>query len=102
MLVDYQSVGSGSGVKSVIDHTVDFGASDAAMKPRGHGEGGGRRAAVPDDRRQHRAGLQPEGVEDLKLSRKAYSGIFLGKVKKWNDPADRRSESWHEAAGPAH
>jgi phosphate transport system substrate-binding protein len=32
-LVDYQSVGSGSGVKSVIDHTVDFGASDAAMKP---------------------------------------------------------------------
>lgn len=33
VLVDYQSVGSGSGVKSVIDHTVDFGASDAAMKP---------------------------------------------------------------------
>ena len=29
--VDYQSVGSGSGKKSVIDHTVDFGASDAAM-----------------------------------------------------------------------
>src|SRR5499427_10132649 len=28
VLVDYQSVGSGSGVKSVIDHTVDFGASD--------------------------------------------------------------------------
>ena len=31
--VDYQSVGSGSGVKSVIDKTVDFGASDAAMTP---------------------------------------------------------------------
>src|SRR5262249_47633801 len=31
--VDYQSVGSGGGIKSVIDHTVDFGASDAAMKP---------------------------------------------------------------------
>src|SRR5215472_8456118 len=31
--IDYQSVGSGSGVKSVIDKTVDFGASDAAMKP---------------------------------------------------------------------
>src|SRR5208337_205760 len=30
--VDYQSVGSGSGKKSVIDKTVDFGASDAAMK----------------------------------------------------------------------
>src|SRR5262249_59414624 len=33
VLVDYQSVGSGSSVKSVLDHTVDFGASDAALKP---------------------------------------------------------------------
>lgn len=31
--VDYQSVGSGSGVKSFMDRTVDFAASDAAMKP---------------------------------------------------------------------
>ena len=31
--VDYQSVGSGNGVKSFMDRTVDFGASDAAMKP---------------------------------------------------------------------
>src|ERR1700704_2297083 len=31
--IDYQSVGSGSGVKGFIDKTVDFGASDAAMKP---------------------------------------------------------------------
>src|SRR5215813_1180171 len=31
--VDYQSVGSGSGPKSFIDHTVDFAASDTAMKP---------------------------------------------------------------------
>jgi len=31
--VDYQSVGSGSGVKSFMDKTVDFAASDAAIKP---------------------------------------------------------------------
>src|SRR5271156_5642458 len=31
--IDYQSVGSGGGVKSFVDKTVDFGASDAAMKP---------------------------------------------------------------------
>ena len=89
--VDYQSVGSGGGVKSVIDHTVDFGASDAAMKPRGHGQGRRRRAALSDDRRQHRARLQPARASTpLKLSRKAYAGIFLGKVKRWNDPLDRR------------
>ncbi len=27
-----------------------------------------------------------DGVTGLKLSRKAYTGIFLGKIKKWNDP----------------
>ena len=32
--MDYQSVGSGGVVKSVVDHTVDFGASDAAMTPQ--------------------------------------------------------------------
>ena len=31
--IDYQSVGSGAGVKNFIDKTVDFGASDMAMKP---------------------------------------------------------------------
>ena len=84
--IDYQSVGSGSGIKSVIDKTVDFGASDAAMSP--------------DDRARVDVGVQLlpmtagcivltynlEGVKDLKLSRAAYSGIFLGKVKTWNDP----------------
>jgi phosphate transport system substrate-binding protein len=84
--IDYQSVGSGSGVKAVIDKTVDFGASDAAMKP--------------EDMQKVDAGVQLlpmtagaivltyniKDVPGLKLSRQAYSGIFLGKVKKWNDP----------------
>jgi phosphate transport system substrate-binding protein len=85
--IDYQSVGSGSGVKSVIDHTVDFGASDAAMTPE-------EIARVPEG-----VQLLPmtagsivltynlEGVPDLQLSRAAYSGIFLGKITKWNDKA---------------
>ena len=84
--IDYQSVGSGSGIKSVIDKTVDFGASDAAM--------------TPEDQKRVDVGVQLlpmtagcivltynlEGVKDLKLSRAAYTGIFLGKVKTWNDP----------------
>ena len=59
--VDYQSVGSGSGVKSVIDQTVDFGASDAAMKPEDMAKVDGGVQLLPDDRRQHRARLQPDG-----------------------------------------
>lgn len=84
--IDYQSVGSGSGIKAVMDKTVDFGASDAAMKP--------------EDMQKVDVGIQLlpmtagaivltynlKDVPGLKLSRQAYSGIFLGKVKKWNDP----------------
>src|SRR5262245_24809305 len=68
--IDYQSVGSGGGVKSFIDKTVDFGASDAAMKP--------------EEMAKVEAGVQPlpmtagsivltynlDGVPSLKLSRK--------------------------------
>lgn len=85
--IDYQSVGSGSGVKAVIDNTVDFGASDAAMSA--------------EERSRVKVGVQLlpltagsivltynlEGVRDLKLSRKAYVGIFSSKIKMWNDPA---------------
>ena len=84
--IDYQSIGSGGGIKSVIDKTVDFGASDAAM--------------TPEDMAKVDVGVQLlpmtggcivltynlKGVTGLKLSREAYVGIFLGKVKKWNDP----------------
>jgi len=84
--IDYQSIGSGGGIKSVIDKTVDFGASDAAM--------------TPEDMAKVDVGVQLlpmtggcivltynlKGVTGLKLSRQAYAGIFLGKVKNWNDP----------------
>jgi phosphate transport system substrate-binding protein len=87
VLVDYQSVGSGGGVKSVIDRTVDFGASDAAMKSDDM-------AKVPDGVQLFpmTAGsivlaYNVPGVDNLKLSRKAYGGIFVGTVKRWNDPA---------------
>jgi len=84
--IDYQSIGSGGGVKGVIDKTLDFGASDAAM--------------TPEDMAKVDVGVQLfpmtggcivltynlKDVTGLKLSRKAYAGIFLGKVKKWNDP----------------
>jgi phosphate transport system substrate-binding protein len=75
-------------VKSFIDKTVDFGASDAAMTPEEIGR------VDPAQGVQHlpmTAGsivltYNLPGVNNLKLSRKAYSGIFLGTVKKWNDP----------------
>ena len=86
VLVDYQSVGSGSGVKSVMDHTVDFGASDAAMKPEDMAKVEGGVQLVPMTAGSIVLAYKLDGVDNLQLSREAYSGIFLGKVKQWNDP----------------
>jgi phosphate transport system substrate-binding protein len=84
--VDYQSVGSGNGVKSFIDKTVDFGASDAAMSPEEIARVDVGAQLLPFTAGSIVLTYNVPGVSDLKLSRKAYTGIFLGKVKKWNDP----------------
>jgi len=84
--VDYQSVGSGSGVKSVIDRTVDFGASDAAMKPEDMAKVQDGVQLFPMTAGSIVIAYNLKGVDNLKLSRKAYTGIFLGKIKRWNDP----------------
>lgn len=84
--VDYQSVGSGSGVKSFLDKTVDFAASDRAMTPDEIAKVNGGVQLVPMTAGAVVLAYNLPDVPNLKLSRDAYSGIFLGKVKKWNDP----------------
>ena len=86
VLVDYQSVGSGSGVKSVIDKTVDFGASDAAMSDEEIGRVPGGVQLIPMTAGSIVIAYNLPDVKELRLSRKAYSNIFLGKIKTWNDP----------------
>jgi phosphate transport system substrate-binding protein len=86
VLVDYQSVGSGSGVKSVIDRTVDFGASDAAMKPEDMAKVAGGVQLFPMTAGSIVLAYNLKGIDAIKLSRKAYAGVFLGKVKRWSDP----------------
>ena len=99
--VDYQSVGSGSGVKSVIDQTVDFGASDAAMKPEEMARVQGGVQLFPMTAGSIVIAYNLKGV-NLRLSRKAYSGIFLGKIKRWNAPEIVGIQSWGESAGSSH
>lgn len=87
LIIDYQSKGSGAGVQDFLNKTVDFAASDSAMK-------------------QEDMDKVPEGVQllpmtageiivtynlpgnpvGLKLPRDVYPGIFLGKITRWNDP----------------
>jgi phosphate transport system substrate-binding protein len=85
--MNYQSIGSGGGIKQITAKTVDFGASDMPMKPeelRKHGlvqfpavMGG----VVPVYRI---AGI---GAGELRFTGKLLGDIYLGKVTKWNDPA---------------
>jgi len=84
--IDYQSIGSGGGVKSIIDKTVDFGASDMAMTPEDMAKVDVGVQLLPMTAGCIVLTYNLKGVTDLKLSRAAYAGIFLGKVKKWNDP----------------
>ena len=85
--INYQSVGSGAGVKAVIDRTVDFGASDAAMKPEEMEKVSGGVQLLPMTAGSIVLTFNLEGVTELKLPRKVYPDIFLGKIKTWNDPA---------------
>ncbi|MEW4565576.1 phosphate ABC transporter substrate-binding protein PstS [Bremerella sp. JC770] len=84
--VDYQSVGSGSGVSAVIDGTVDFGASDAAMTEEEMAKVERGVQLLPMTAGAIVIAYNLEGVEDLKLSRDTYAGIFLKEITKWNDP----------------
>src|SRR5499427_9884058 len=85
--IDYQSVGSGSGVKSFIDKTVDFAASDAAMKPEEIAKVDGGVVLLPMTGGAIVLAHSLKDIPNLKLSRDAYIGIFMGKITKWNDPA---------------
>ena len=66
--INYQSVGSGSGVKSFIDKTVDFGASDAAMTPEEIAKVQGGVLCLPMTAGSIVIAYNVQGVPDLKLS----------------------------------
>jgi len=89
--VDYQSVGSGTGVKNFLDKTVDFAASDRAMTPDEMSKVNGGVQLIPMTAGAIVLAYNLPDVPDLKLSREAYSGIFLGTVKTWNDPLIAKS-----------
>jgi len=84
--VDYQSIGSGGGVKSFMDRTVDFAASDAAMKPEDTAKVEGGVQLVPMTAGSIVLAYNVSELPNLRLSREAYAGIFLGKITTWNDP----------------
>ena len=86
--VTYQSVGSGAGVRQFTAKTVDFGASDVAMKDEEIAKVSKDRGVLllPMTAGSVVLAYNLPGVNELKLSREAYTEILLGKINKWNDP----------------
>jgi phosphate transport system substrate-binding protein len=82
---DYQSIGSGGGIKQVTARTVDFGGSDAPMKDEDLKAVSGPILHIPT---VLGAVVVTYNLPDVtvKFTPEAIAGIFLGKVKKWNDP----------------
>lgn len=85
--VNYQSVGSGAGVKQFTQGTVDFGASDAAMTDEEIAKVSQGVVLIPATAGSIVVAYNLPDVKDIKLSREALAGIFLGKITAWNDPA---------------
>jgi phosphate transport system substrate-binding protein len=89
--INYQSVGSGAGIKQFTAGTVDFAASDAAMTDEQIAKVAKGAVMIPATAGSIVIAYNLPGVTDLKLSRDAYAGIFLGKIKNWNDEAIKKT-----------
>ncbi len=85
--LNYQSIGSGGGIKQITAKTVDFGASDAPMKGEDLEKNG--LVQFPAIMGGIVAVYNLKGVKsgELKLTGPLIAEIYLGKVKTWNDPA---------------
>jgi phosphate transport system substrate-binding protein len=85
--VNYQSIGSGGGIKSISDGTVDFGATDGPMTDEQLKAAKGEVLHVPMTMGAVVPTYNvPEAKDALKFTSETLSGIYLGTIKKWNDP----------------
>jgi phosphate transport system substrate-binding protein len=83
---NYQSIGSGGGIKQITEQTVDFGASDGPMTDEQLAAAPGHLMHFPTVMGAVVLTYNVEGVGGgLKLTPEAIAGIFLGKITKWND-----------------
>lgn len=89
--VNYQSIGSGGGIKQFTEQTVDFGATDVPMNDKeldAASKTGGEVVQIPVALGATVIAYNiPEVKDKLKFTPELIAGIYLGKIKNWNDPA---------------
>lgn len=85
-LINYGGIGSGGGIKSLRDQIVDFAATDAYLSDTELAEMPGAVVHIPTCIGAVVIAYNLPGVTDLRLTPELLEGIFLGNIKKWNDP----------------
>ncbi|PIQ83026.1 MAG: phosphate ABC transporter substrate-binding protein PstS [Candidatus Omnitrophica bacterium CG11_big_fil_rev_8_21_14_0_20_64_10] len=83
---NYQSIGSGGGIKQLQAGTVDFGASDAPMKESEMADAKGKVFHFPSVMGGVVVTYNLPGAPKLNFSQANLSAIFMGKIKRWNNP----------------
>ncbi|MEF3192425.1 MAG: phosphate ABC transporter substrate-binding protein PstS [Campylobacterales bacterium] len=84
--VNYQSIGSGGGIKQIQQRTVDFGASDKPLSPAELKQSNLLQFPAVVGSIQIVYNLDGIGANQLKLSNDVAADIYLGKITMWNDP----------------
>jgi phosphate transport system substrate-binding protein len=86
-MFNYQSIGSGGGIKQITSKTVDFGATDGPMTMDQMTQAPGRIYHIPMVMGAVAVAYNLPGVDKgLKLTQEVLADIYLGKVTQWNDP----------------
>jgi phosphate transport system substrate-binding protein len=85
--MNYQSIGSGGGIKQITAKTVDFGASDMPLKPEELDKNGLQQWPMVMGGVVLVINLQGVKPGELKLDGKTVAGMYLGTITKWDDPA---------------
>lgn len=96
--INYQSIGSGGGVKQITEGTVDFGASDSPMSneeiEKANVKNSNKILHIPTVIGSVVLTYNIPGIEkNINLSSEAITGIYMGKIKKWNDPLIQKENS---------
>jgi phosphate transport system substrate-binding protein len=87
VLINYQSLGSGAGIRQLTNQTVFFGATDGPMTTDQLQAAPGKILHLPTVLGAVVPVYQLDGVSELKFTGPLLADIFLGKIVKWNDPA---------------
>jgi phosphate transport system substrate-binding protein len=100
--INYQSIGSGGGIRQVLAQTVDFGASDGPMTDEQLSQAKVKILHIPTVMGADVPAYNIPGVTaELKFTPEVLAGVFLGKITTWNDPAIAKANPGVKLPGQA-